>query len=307
MNQSDVGKRPWLAARQGLLNVHLATVLFGLAGLFGKWIALPPVLIVLGRVIFASLFLGFLMLFSRLSLRALARKKRLQMVLLGVVLAVHWTAFFRSIQISSVAVGLLSYSVFPVFTVLLEAVFFGEKVDRASLFCAGLCLLGVFLIVPRLDFSNVVFQGVIWGLFSGLTFAVLAVFNRRLSQQYSSLAIAFIEDLSATVLLLPFFFALRTTPSGREWLLLVFLGVACTAGAHTLFIKGMRFVRAQTASIISSLEPVYGIVLALVLLREMPAWRTLAGGGIILAAVTIVTLKEKAGSRLFPPTSRLSF
>ncbi len=298
MNQSDVGKRPWSAARRGLLDIHLATVLFGLAGLFGKWITLSPVLIVLGRVFFASLFLGFLLLFSGQSFRGLAGKKRLQMVLLGVVLAVHWTAFFRSIQISSVAVGLLSYSVFPVFTVFLEAVFFGEKLDRTSLSCAGLCLLGVFLIVPRLDISNIVFQGVLWGLFSGLTFAVLAVFNRRLSQQYSSLAIAFIEDLSAAVLLLPFFFALRIMPSGRDWLLLIALGVACTAGAHTLFIKGMRFVRAQIASIISSLEPVYGIVLALVFLRETPALRTLAGGAIILTAVAIVTLKEKASSRL---------
>jgi drug/metabolite transporter (DMT)-like permease len=295
MSQPAGGKRPSSEARRGLLDVHLATVLFGLAGLFGKWIALSPVLIVLGRVFFASLSLGFLLLFFRQSFRSIPGKHRLQMIWLGAVLAVHWTAFFRSIQVSSVAVGLLSYSIFPVFTVFLETVFFKEKLDRTSLYCAGLCLLGVFLIVPRFDISNSVFQGVLWGLFSGLTFAVLAVFNRRLSQQHSSLAIAFVEDSSAALFLLPFFLTLGTRPSARDWLLLVTLGVACTAGAHTLFIKGMRHVRAQTASIISSLEPVYGIVLAFVFLRETPALRTLAGGALILSAVTLVTLHEKAG------------
>jgi drug/metabolite transporter (DMT)-like permease len=80
--------------------------------------------------------------------------------------------------------------------------------------------------------------------------------------------------------------------SSRDLALLVILGVVCTAIAHTLFIQGMRQIRAQTASIISSLEPVYGIVLAFVLLGEVPTSRTLAGGAVILAAVLFVTLKE---------------
>jgi drug/metabolite transporter (DMT)-like permease len=297
MIQPAAGKRPSLEARRGLLDIHLATGLFGLAGLFGKWVALSPLLIVLGRVVFASLSLGLLLLFFRQGLRKIPAQHRLKMIWLGAVLAVHWTAFFRSIQVSSVAVGLLSYSIFPVFTVFLETIFFREKLDRTSLLCAGFCVLGVFLIIPRLDTSNLVFQGVLWGLFYGLTFAILAVFNRRLSQQHPSLAIAFVEDSSAAVFLLPFFFILKTRPSIQDWVLLLILGVACTAGAHTLFIKGMRHVRAQTASIISSLEPVYGIVLALVLLGERPALRTLAGGAVILTAVILVTLKESADER----------
>ncbi len=297
MIQPGAGKRPFLEARRGLLDIHLATALFGLAGLFGKWIALSPLLIVLGRVVFASFFLGFLLLFFRQGLQQIPRQHRLKMIWLGAVLAVHWAAFFKSIQVSSVAVGLLSYSIFPVFTVFLETVFFREKLDRISLSYACLCVLGVFLIIPRLDMSNLVFQGVLWGLFSGLTFAVLAVFNRRLSQQYPSLAIAFVEDSSAALFLLPFFFILKARPSVRDWVLLLILGVICTAGAHTLFIKGMRHVRAQTASIISSLEPVYGIALALVVLGERPALRTLAGGAVILTAVILITLKESADER----------
>jgi drug/metabolite transporter (DMT)-like permease len=279
-------------SHKSLLEIHLATVLFGLAGLFGKWIALSPFLIVLGRVLFASLALGILLLAMKQSLREILQKAFFLLIFLGAVLAVHWVTFFKSIQISSVAIGLLSYSCFPVFTVLLEPLLFRERMDKINLIFAGLCLLGVFLIIPRFDPADFVYQGVLWGLFSGLTFAVLALFNRRLSQKHSSRAIAFFEDLFAALFLLPFFFIYRSPISAKNLFLLIILGVICTAGSHTLFIKGMRFVRAQTASIISSLEPVYGIVLAFFLLHEVLALKTLFGGLIILSAVILVSLRE---------------
>jgi drug/metabolite transporter (DMT)-like permease len=278
-----------------VLEIHLATVLFGLAGLFGKWVHLSPFLIVLGRVLFASAALGLLIRVTKQSVRTLLRQHSALLVLLGGVLAAHWASFFRSIQVSSVAVGLLSYSSFPAFTVLLEPLFSRERLDRRNLFLAALCLAGVFLIIPRLDPGDRVRQGVLWGLVSGLTFAVLAVFNRRLAQVHSSLGIAFWEDTFAALFLLPVLILSPARVSAREWVLLIVLGVFCTAASHTLFIKGMRHVRAQTASIISSLEPVYGIALALVFLREIPALRTLAGGALILTAVLFVTWKEGVG------------
>jgi drug/metabolite transporter (DMT)-like permease len=73
--------------------------------------------------------------------------------------------------------------------------------------------------------------------------------------------------------------------------LLVILGTACTAVSHTLFIKGMRSIKAQTASIISSLEPVYGIVFAFLLLDEIPSLRTVAGGCIILLSQVLIIIK----------------
>ena len=158
---------------------------------------------------------------------------------------------------------------------------------------AALCLVGVFLIVPRLDLGDEVYQGVLWGLLAGVTFAVLTLFNRRLAQEHSSLGIAFLEDFFATLFLLPCLMIIPARPSSRDLALLAVLGVACTAVSHTLFIQGMKHIRAQTASIISSLEPVYGILLALILLGEVPAIRTLAGGTVILTTVLFVTLKEK--------------
>jgi drug/metabolite transporter (DMT)-like permease len=279
--------------KRGLVEVHAAVALFGLAGLFGKWLPLSPSLIVLGRVAFASLALGIYIAATRSSLRAIIKESAGLLIILGAVLAVHWAAFFQSVQVSSVAVGLLSYACFPVFTVLLEPLLFKEKLAGRNLALAGLCLAGVFLIVPRFDLSDSVYRGVLWGLLSGFTFAVLTVFNRGLVQRHSALAVAFMEDLTAALLFAPVLFIRTPVIDGRSLLLLAFLGFVCTAGAHTLFIKGLREVRAQAASIISSLEPVYGIVLAFWLLGERPAARTLLGGAIILAAVTVISLRER--------------
>ncbi|MEA3420281.1 MAG: DMT family transporter, partial [Acidobacteriota bacterium] len=77
----------------------------------------------------------------------------------------------------------------------------------------------------------------------------------------------------------------------NDMLLLAILGVLCTAGAHTLFIEGMKQIKAQTASIIHSLEPVYGIVFAFLFLQEMPSQRTILGGVIILLGQTLMIFK----------------
>jgi len=272
-----------------LLEIHLAVVLFGFPGLFARWVPVSPPLIVLGRVLFAALALAVIILARGTSFRMTPGRDVYSLFLCGAVLAVHWTAFFQSVRVSSVAVGLLSYSTFPVFTAFLEPLVSGQRLDRKDLVPAGACFLGVFLIIPRFSLGDSIVRGVLWGLVSGATFAILTVFNRRLSQRQSSLHIAFYQDLFAGLLLLPFFFAGRPILKPRDIFLLAALGVFCTALAHTLFIHGMKRIRAQAASIISSLEPVYGVLLALIFLGEVPALRTILGGTVILLAALAVT------------------
>jgi drug/metabolite transporter (DMT)-like permease len=274
-----------------LLEIHGAVVLFGLAGLFGKWLTLSPLIIVLGRVVFAALVLGLVLLLTRRPFGISRPGDRLLFLGLGILLAVHWSVFFLSVQVSTVAVGLLSYSSFPVFTAFLEPAFFRKRLDPVNVLFAGICLLGVFLIVPRFTWSDAVFRGVLYGLAAGLTFAVLSIVNRLLTARHDSVKIAFWQDSIAALALLPFLFILRPVLTGKDLGLLLFLGIVCTAGAHTLFIEAMRRQTAQTASIISSLEPVYGIALAYLFLREIPASRTLLGGAVILAAVVVISLR----------------
>jgi drug/metabolite transporter (DMT)-like permease len=278
-----------MAKKQSLVEIHLAVVLFGTAGLFGKWLILSPLIIVLGRVFFASLALFLFFVLTKQTISISPAKNYALFVVLGFILAVHWTAFFQSIQISTVAVGLLSYSSFPVFTTFLEPLFFKERIELSTICYALLCVVGIFLIIPRFDLDNSVYRGVLWGLFAGFTFSILTILNRKLTQKYSSLLITFYQDFWATLFLLPFLFILKPRLDSRDIFLLLILGIFCTALSHSLFINGMRHIKAQTAAIISSLEPVYGIIMALIILKEVPSLRTVLGGFVILGTTFVVT------------------
>ncbi|MBS3818447.1 DMT family transporter [bacterium] len=290
-----------MSTKSNLTEIHTAVLLFGFAGLFGKWLMLSPFIIVLGRVLFASLALWIFIQFSSWNLKVTPPKNYLYFLLLGLILSVHWASFFHSIQISTVAVGLLSYSSFPLFTTFLEPVLLKENLELPRIFYALLCIFGVFLIIPRFELSSATYRGVLWGLFSGLSFSLLTILNRKLTQKFSYLLIAFYQDLFAVFFLLPFLFLLKPSFQLQEILLLVVLGVICTAGSHTLFIKGIKGVPAQTAAIISSLEPVYGIILAYLFLHEIPALRTIGGGLIILGAVFLISLQESRSTPHLPP------
>ncbi|MCB0569590.1 MAG: DMT family transporter [Phaeodactylibacter sp.] len=275
-----------------LLEVHLAVLLFGLAGLFGKWITLPATVIVLGRVFFASICLAVVLKLSGIPFFLRRRRDYVYLAFLGLLLAFHWVTFFRSIQVSSVAVGLLSYSVFPVFVVLLEPWFFREPFHRQSLLLALLCLAGVALIVPEWSWAGHTMQGVAWGVLSGASFALLSVLNRKYVRDYSSLQVAFYQDVVALLALLPFYWLEKPVLGAWDWGLLAVLGAVFTALSHTLFINGLKSVPARTASIIATLEPVYGIAAAAFLLGEAPGWRVISGGLAILGTAVVAAFQK---------------
>jgi drug/metabolite transporter (DMT)-like permease len=275
----------------GMVRVNVAVVLFGLAGVLGKLTRLPAPLIVLARVALAGPALLLWLWRSTGQARVPSARDRIILIAQGALLAVHWTTFFESINVSSVAIGLLSFSSFPIFTAVLEPLLLRVRPSRVQVAAALLVGVGVYVLVPDFSWSSHATQGVVWGLAAALTFAVLSVVNRWLGARYSSVQISAYQDLVAAVVLLPALFLVRATRPftlrelGLLLGLLLVLGLACTALAHTLFIAGMRSVSAQLASLVASLEPVWGILFALVLLGEVPADRTLLGGAVILSAV----------------------
>jgi drug/metabolite transporter (DMT)-like permease len=270
-----------------LVALHAAVILFGFAGLFGKWLALSPVAIVLGRTAIAAAALGIL------RIRAGERAPfDVRLAANGIVLALHWVSFFAAIQVSTVAVGLLGFASFPLFTLVIERVFLARPIHRREATTVILVTVGLVLIVPEVSLANAIVQGLAWGLVSGFTFALLAVMNRRWAMARPATDIAFWQNALAAIALLPFALASPWAlgdVGAREIALLVVLGLACTALAHTLFIAALANVTAHTASVIAALEPVYGIALALALLGEVPSLRTLAGGALIVAAAATAT------------------
>jgi drug/metabolite transporter (DMT)-like permease len=280
------------AQRRGLIEIHIAVLFFGLAGLFGKLILLPSTIIVLGRVFFATIFLSLILLYLKQGIRLRQTQDYFSMTLMGVILAGHWVTFFQAIQVSTVAIGLLTFSTFPVFVTFLEPVFFRERVELKDILVAIVTVIGVALVIEEFQISNNMTQGALWGIVSGFTFALLSIMNRKYVKEYSSLIVAFYQDSIATVVLLPFLFL--TTPVFRltDILYLSILGVVFTGLAHTLFIKGLTSIKAQKASIIACLEPVYGIIAAILILGAIPTLKVILGGIIILGAAFYATVKQ---------------
>ena len=140
--------------RKGLISVHVAVALFGFVGLFAKLVDLPAVIIVLGRVFFSSIFLWIFLRLKKQKIRLEEKSDYLWMVGAGAVLAIHWSSYMQSIQSSTVAVGTLTVSTFPVFVIFLEPYLFHEKLKKSDVFCTLMMLVGVFFIVPAFQMDN---------------------------------------------------------------------------------------------------------------------------------------------------------
>jgi len=285
---------------RGLVSANIAVLLFGLAGVLGKLSLLPAPLIVFGRSFFAGLVLLAVCWFRHISLRPKQSRDGYLLLGQGVLLALHWTAFFQAINVSNVAIGLLSFSSFPLFTAMLEPLLLHQRPSRIQIVAALLILPGIYLLVPSFTLQNQTTLGVMWGVLSGASFALLSVTNRWLGRTYSSLMISLYQDGIAAIVLLPIFFF---TVTGSFWtphalLILFILGVVCTALAHTLFIASMRDITAQTASLLASLEPVWGIIFGILLLGAIPTATTLLGGAIIITATLLPGIVTVVSSRL---------
>jgi|UPI0003A62FB6 drug/metabolite transporter (DMT)-like permease len=274
------------------VRLHSAVLLFGLAGLFGKFLSLSPLLIVAGRTFFASLTMGLILMTVKSTAPKTSLKAYLVLLLLGFLLALHWVTFFQAIQMATVAIGLLTYASYPVFVVLIESVTPKTRSTKSTLLALSMVILGLILIIPDFNLKQAASRGAIWGVVSGFSFAILTLANRRLVQQTSALIITGGENLGAFLLLLPFIWHKIPFVQFTEWELLLFLGIVCTALAHWLFNQGLRTVSAQNASIIATLEPVYGILAAFFIIQESLVFSTILGGIIILIGSLIVTLHK---------------
>ncbi len=274
------------------LEINTAVLLFGFAGVLGKLINLSSVFIVLGRVFFASLFLYFVLKIGKIGFKTDKTIDFLGMISLGILLAFHWFTFFSSIKISSVSLALITFSTFPVFVVFIEPLVFDIETDYFNLFLAFITFTGIIIIAGGKQTGHSIFYGIIYGVLSGLSFAFLSVFNKLYVKKYSSYKIAFYQDLSAMIILIPLYFIVKPKVSARDLSLLFILGVFCTGIAHTLFISSMKKIKAQTASIISCLEPVYGVALSVIFLNEILSVRFILGAVLIIGSAMFAMLRS---------------
>jgi drug/metabolite transporter (DMT)-like permease len=280
---------------QSLIKLHSSALLFGMAGLFGRWLSLNPLIIVLGRVFFASLALLFIVKLSKQTFRFNEKKDGRLFALLGFLLAFHWTAFFQAILLSTLAIALFSFATFPLFTLLLEALLLKVPIKSQNLLLVFISLIGLYFVVPIINWqeSKSEILGLLWGLGSAFSFALLAVANRSLSARYSSWQISLHQDFWATIFLLPSLFLIEFHLSLVDLALLFLLGTIFTALAHSLYIASLKNIEATTASLVIALEPVYGVLAAWLLFAERPSLRTLFGGVLILGIGFFVSYRNR--------------
>ena len=287
-----------MSHRNGVLSILVALPFVSLTGLFGKFITLTPLLIVQGRTFFAFSALLLILFVLRKKIFFNDFREWLWLFISGSILGVHWIAFFQAIQVSTVAIGLLSFASYPLFTTLLEPLFFKEPLHRRNVFAALIVICGLALMATSTEGADVILsgsvvQGLLWGLGAGFGFAALTVLNRGHVKNHSPLLLTCWQNGFATLVLLPWSFSESWNISGKDWGLLFVLGVVCTVGGHTLLINGLRHVRAQVASLLlAGLEPIFAIVFALFLLGEIPTIQTLFGGIMIVGTTVFMTRKS---------------
>ncbi len=267
-----------------MLKLHFSIILLGLTGVIGKYVQISPASIVFGRTAVAVLLL--LVVIKFMGHPWPSRKSFWTSFPVGLLLAVHWITFFHSIQVSSVPIGLLSFSTYPVFVAILEPLFNRTRFRLLDLFFAGLAFIGLLIVLQEDPAKHAVVAGVFWGILAGFTCALLTIWNKHRVRHEDPINMGMLQNFWAAIVSLPFAPVLAGA-STIDLGLLFCLGAFCTALAHCLFITSLKTVRAQVASIAVGLEPFYGILFATMLLHEWPTTWEIGGGLIILSAVAL--------------------
>ncbi|MDO8554919.1 MAG: DMT family transporter [Candidatus Micrarchaeota archaeon] len=278
---------------KGLFQVHLGIFLTAFIALFAKLIPLSPTLITLGRVFFASVVLFAILKFKKQKFSLENSKDLFYLVLLGVIFAIHMVTFFYSAQLSTIAISLVTVYLYPIFVAILEPYLFKEKIKLKNVALALVALLGVMLIVPEFKLENNIAKGVAFGLVSAFSLAVILVSNKKYIKKYPSELLTFYQFGISTVVLLPFLLIENFKVTNQDIILLFLVGAVFTVGGYNLRIIGMKYINAYRASIIGTIEPVYGTILAAIILGEVPEIRTIVGGAIILATCLYATIQKQ--------------
>lgn len=279
----------------GLVTLYLAVFLLAINGLFAKSIPLDATAITLLRSIVAVAVIMSLIAIQKVNFKLTSRSKGLGVYGLGLLLTLHWISYFHSMQVSSVAVGMLALFSYPVITVFLDS-FFTKKRPQTQDIIAGICMLLGVLIMVAPDIlsakptSNNVHQptnnllaGAAWGVCSACLFAIRNTLQKHYFEHTASSTLMAHQLIAVIVLIIPFadYPRIQTLPV-KGWGLVILLGIFSTALAHTLLSKALKLMPAKSVAMIGCLAPVFGALLAWGVLGEKPGLSVFIGGAIII-------------------------
>jgi len=277
---------------QHLLEINLAMLFIATSGALGRYVQLPVPVAIGARAVLAFIALFLYCKWKGFSLK-IEKKDALVIFLSGVLMGVHWVAYFYALKLSNVAIGMLSIFTYPVITALLEPILLKTKFQLVHLLLAFLVLAGMYFLSPSLDFENSYTIAIGFGVFSALAYALRNILMKRKVSKYNGSMLMTYQTAIVGVLLFPFLFSVTSNTLLGQWEVLVALAVLTTAIGHTLFLMTFKHFNITTVSILSSVQPVYGILLGAIFLSEIPKGTTVLGGILILSSVVIESVRSK--------------
>jgi len=287
------------------IELYTAILIISTSGALGRYIQLPPELTIFWRSVLATIFLYLLCRWKKFNLKIYSKADLAKIVLGGILFGAHWVTYFYALQLSTVAIGMLSIYTYPVLTSFLEPFILKTKFRMYHFGLGVLVLIGIYFLVPDFSFDNRYTQAVGFGVFSALCYSLRNILMKPKIEKYNGFSLMFYQVFIISILLLPFLFVHGTPGLTENWVPLITLALFTTCVGHTLFLMSFRHFSITTASIMSSMQPVFGIIIAIIFLKEYPSLITLVGGALILSAVIIEGVVSYKTTNRHPKQDRL--
>jgi drug/metabolite transporter (DMT)-like permease len=286
------------AVSRAQLQIHFCVLLWGFTAILGKLITLGALPLVWWRMLLVSAALLAMPRVWR-GLRAMPARLRWAYAGIGVLVSLHWLTFYAAIKLSNASVGATCIALGPVFLAFIEPWIARRRFDPRELLIGVAVVPGVALVVGGVPHEMRI--GLVVGVLSALFVALFGSFNKRLVEHGDPLTVTCIElgtgaaFLTALAPLLPHAGPAFVLPGLHDALLLLALSFGCTLLPFALALVALRHMSAFGTQMVTNLEPVYAIVLAIVLLGEQRELDVgfYAGVVVILAAVFVHPLLHR--------------
>lgn len=252
------------------LLLHFTVFLFGFTGILGKLISIPGDQLVWYRILIAIITLGFIVGSGKVPLR-IPPRQLIQLFLVGVVIALHWIAFFGSIKITNnVSIALACLASGTLFASFLEPLFFKTSISILEV-VIGIIIIGAILLIIKVEYQYL--TGIIVGLISAFLSSLFTVFNKILTNRYHPITLSFYELLGGFLFLSIY---LAITDPGTfsfnlgmmDWIWLMILGTICTAFPFWSTNKVLSKLSAFNVVLAVNMEPIYTFLLAAWIFHE---------------------------------------
>ena len=274
------------------IHLHFLVFIAGFTAILGELIVNPSEIIVWHRMLIASILTAFFMLITKRSFK-INLKLLLKYSVLGLIIALHWITFFEAIEQSNISLTLAMFSTAAFFTSILEPLLFKRKVIIYEVVLGFVVIAGVSIIFNA-EFKYL--YGIILGIFSALFASLFSVLNGIMIKNDNAIKISFYEFISGVIFITIYIFFSSDFSDlyiddflSLNYLYIFLLGTICTAYAFIASVYLLKFISPYSVVLTYNLEPIYGIILALIFFgnAEKMSFSFYLGLFLILASVII--------------------